>query len=85
MGQRYPEYSLSEIWDGYLGFELFSQVGNMFTYYYYGGGLYPADNDEILVKSLPNIYHVVDSWDHYEKMKIRMTIRYQDWKKLTGN
>ena len=47
---------LSEIWDGYLGYELFSRQGNMFTYYYYGGGLYRNDYDEILVKTLPSIY-----------------------------
>jgi hypothetical protein len=76
---------LSEIWDGYLGFELFGRVGNMFTYYYYGGGLYHADYNELLVKALPSIYHVSDSWDNYEKMKIRMTMRFQDWQKLTGN
>src|SRR6186997_3024965 len=34
---------LSEIWDGYLGHELFNKEGNMFTYYYYAGGLYHVD------------------------------------------
>ena len=75
---------LSEIWDGYLGFELFSKQGNMFTYYYYGGGLYRNDYDEILVKALPSIYHVTDSWENYEKMKIRIDMRHSDWKKLVG-
>ncbi len=76
---------LSEIWDGYLGFELFNREGNMFTYYYYGGGLYRADYDENLVKTLPSIYHVNDSWENYDKMKNRIDLRHQDWKKLTGN
>ena len=76
---------LSEIWDGYLGFELFSKQGNMFTYYYYGGGLYRNDYDEILVKALPSIYHVTDSWENYEKMKVRIDMRYSDWRKLVGS
>ena len=44
-----------------------------------------AWNKEVLVKSLPSIYHVTDSWENYEKMKQRINLRYQDWKKLTGN
>ena len=73
---------LSEIWDGYLGFELFNREGNMFTYYYYGGGLYRGDYDEILVKNLPSIYHVDDSWENYEKITNRIDMRYSDWKKI---
>ena len=57
----------------------------MFTYYYYGGGLYRADYDELLMKPLPSIYHVTDSWENYEKLSVRMAMRYQDWRKLTGN
>jgi hypothetical protein len=73
---------LSEIWDGYLGHELFDQTGNMFTYYYYAGGLYRRDYEEVLVESLPSLYHVQDTWENYEKMKARMDMRFQDWKKL---
>ena len=73
---------LSEIWDGYLGFELFNREGNMFTYYYYGGGLYRGDYDEILVKNLPSIYHVDDSWENYEKISNRIDMRFSDWKKI---
>lgn len=75
---------LSEIWDGYLGHELFKDKGNMFTYYYYGGGLYHSDYQTHLVKKLPSLYHVVDSWDNYELMKTCMDMRYDDWKKLAG-
>jgi hypothetical protein len=73
---------LSEIWDGYLGYQLFSKHGNMFTYYYYAGGLYHNDYQELLVKGLPSIYHVDDSWDNYEKIKQRMSVRLQDWKNI---
>jgi hypothetical protein len=76
---------LSEIWDGHLVSELFNREGNMFTHYYYGGGFFRADYDELLVKSLPSIYHVLDSWENYEKIRTRISMRYQDWRKLTGN
>lgn len=75
---------LSEIWDGYLGFELFNKEGNMFTYYYYGGGLYKGDYDEALVKKLPSIYHVKDSWDNYNEIRARIDVRFNDWKKLVS-
>jgi len=73
---------LSELWDGYLGYELFSKEGNMFTYYYYGGGLYKKDYITILAKKLPSIYHVTDSWLNYERMAQKITDRYNEWKKL---
>lgn len=73
---------LSEIWDGYLGHELFSRKGNMFTYYYYGGGLYHTDYKDTIMKDLPSIYHVKDTWENYEKMKARMDLRFSDWEKL---
>ena len=75
---------LSEIWDGYLGHELFNRQGNMFTYYYYGGGLFRNDYETILGKSLPSFYHVNDSWENYEIIKTRIDTRLSDWKKLLG-
>jgi hypothetical protein len=73
---------LSEIWDGYLGYELFSHPGDMFTYYYYGGGIYRSDYEELLAKDLPSIYHVDDTWQNYEKMGTRVTMRFEEWKKV---
>jgi hypothetical protein len=75
---------LSELWDGYLGHELFNSKGNLFTYYYYGGGVYHSDYQQILVKNLPSLYHVQDSWTNYEKIKQQIDMRFQDWKKLAG-
>ena len=75
---------LSEVWDGYLGFELFNREGNLFTYYYYAGGLYKTDYDEILVRALPSLYHVNDTWENYEKMRIKITERFEKWKEAVG-
>lgn len=76
---------LSEIWDGYLGHELFNRTGNMFTYYYYGGGLYHTDYQNLLVKELPSIYHVKDSWENYDKIASRIRMRFEDWQKLINS
>jgi hypothetical protein len=73
---------LSEVWDGYLGYELFSKEGNMFTYYYYGGGIYKKDYERLLVKDLPSIYHVKDTWDNYNTMQEQITKRYNEWKQI---
>lgn len=74
---------LAEIWNGALSHELFSDQTNLFTYYYYAGGLFKKDYIEVLVKSHKTIYHVEDSWENYEIIAKRMSERFQDWKKLT--
>ena len=73
---------LSEIWDGYLGHELFSKTGNMFTYYYYGGGIYRKDYEKTLAGDLPSIYHVQDTWANYENMSKKITDKFEEWKKI---
>jgi hypothetical protein len=73
---------LSEIWDGYLGHELFNEEGNMFSYYYYGGGLYKKDYEKKLVINLPSIYHVKDTWENFETMSKQIDLRYDEWKKM---
>jgi len=73
---------LSEIWDGYLGYELFSKEGNMFTYYYYGGGIYHKDYETLLAPELPSIYHVKDTWENFDKLSTKIDQRFADWKKL---
>jgi hypothetical protein len=73
---------LSEIWDGYLGHELFSHEGNLFTYYYYGGGIYKKDYETLLAKELPSIYHVQDNWKNFEILSQKISDRFQEWKKI---
>jgi hypothetical protein len=73
---------LSEIWDGYLGYELFNDEGNLFSYYYYGGGLYKKDYEMTLCQDLPSIYHVKDSWENYHLMCVKILERYKEWKTL---
>lgn len=72
---------LSGTWNGYLASELFTEEGNMFTYYYYGGGLFKKDYFKLLAQELPSIYHVKDSWENYDLISKKITERYQNWKK----
>lgn len=71
---------LSEIWDGYLGNELFNDEGNAFTVYYYKSGFYLEDYKEVLVKDLPSIYHVSDSWSNFHLVSTKLDERFQEWK-----
>ena len=73
---------LSEIWDGRLSHELFSNDGNLFTYYYYAGGIYKKDYINILADSAPSLYHVEDTWENYGKISQKINDRFMDWKKL---
>ncbi|MFA0963612.1 hypothetical protein AB9P05_17540 [Roseivirga sp. BDSF3-8] len=73
---------LSEIWDGYLGYELFNREGNMFTYFYYAGGVFKKDYQKLLAGDLPSLYHVTDTWENYELIKTKINERYEEWKKL---
>lgn len=75
---------LSEIWDGYLGYELFSNDGNLFTYYYYGSGVYRRDYEKLLAQSLPSIYHVKDTWENYATMAAQITERFKEWRALVS-
>ena len=73
---------LSELWDGYLGPELFSKEGNLFTYYYYGGGLYKRDYEQFLTKDLPSLYHVKDTWDNFDTISGVISARHSSWKDI---
>ncbi|MCK5103736.1 MAG: hypothetical protein KAI99_07620 [Cyclobacteriaceae bacterium] len=74
---------LAEIWDGALSHTLFNDETNLFTFYYYAGGIFKRDYIDVLVRSHKTIYHVEDSWENYEKISKRMSERFEEWKKLT--
>jgi hypothetical protein len=76
---------LAEIWNGALSHELFNDETNLFTFYYYAGGIFRKDYNELLVKSHKTIYHADDSWDNYEMLKRRMNDRFEEWKSMIRN
>lgn len=73
---------LAEIWDGALSHELFNDETNLFTFYYYAGGIFKKDYNEVLVKSHKTIYHVDDTWENYNILKKRMNERFEEWKSM---
>ncbi len=74
---------LSEIWDGRLSQDLFSYDGNLFTYYYYAGGIYKKDYINLLVEAEPSLYHVEDTWENFFKISQQISKQFDAWKKLT--
>ena len=74
---------LAEIWNGALSHELFSDHANLFTFYYYAGGIFKKDYTEVLVKSHKTIYHVEDTWENFDLISKRITERFNEWKSLT--
>ena len=74
---------LAEIWNGALSHELFNNETNLFTFYYYAGGLFKKDYIEVLVKSHKTIYHVEDTWKNFDKICERISERYTEWKSIT--
>ncbi len=73
---------LSEIWNGALSHELFSTETNLFTFYYYAGGIFKRDYIDVLVKSHKTIYHVEDDWNNFNAISQRMSERFHEWKRL---
>jgi hypothetical protein len=71
---------LSELWDGYLGHELFNEEGNDFTISYYQSGQYQNDYQEVLVKELPSVYHVSDTWENFDLISARLNQRLKEWR-----
>ena len=74
---------LAEIWNGALSHELFNDETNLFTFYYYAGGIFKKDYLEVLVKSQKTIYHVDDTWENYDKISKRISERFEEWKSIT--
>jgi len=74
---------LAEIWNGALSHELFNDQANLFTFYYYAGGIFKKDYSEVLVKSHKTIYHVEDTWENFNKISKRISERFEEWRSIT--
>jgi hypothetical protein len=73
---------LAEIWDGALSHKLLNDETNLFTFYYYEGGVFKRGYTDELVRSHKTIYYVEDTWENYDKISRRMSERFEEWKKL---
>jgi hypothetical protein len=72
---------LSELWDGYLGTDLFNEAGANFTFDYYLSGDYLRDYKSHLAREYNSIYEVSDNWSNFERMIEKINERFEEWKK----
>lgn len=69
--------------DGVLVDEMLSEDGNSFAHFYFDfdNGQFLSDYEEVLAVDLPTLYHVSDTWENYENLKVRVDQRFADWQK----
>ena len=57
-----------------------SKEGLEFTKFYYESDKYLSDYETALVTNQPSTYHVLDTWDNYDKLSVRIDEAYKSWK-----
>lgn len=72
--------------DGVFDSEYLNDEGNAFTRYYFDfeRGKYLEDYEALLVRDLPTMYHVQDTWENYSIISKKIDERYQEWKRGTA-
>jgi len=67
--------------DGKFTDEDLNEVGNGFAqaYFDFETGNYLADYEATLGNGLPDLYHVMDTWDNFERMKSVLDKRFEGW------
>ena len=66
---------LIELCGGALASDMLNDAGNAFTSQYYEFK-YLDDYVEVLLGTLPSIYHIEDRWENFDRMKLRINERY---------
>jgi hypothetical protein len=65
--------------DGVLSLNDLNEAGNRFAlpYFNFDRDAYLSDYDRVLATELPSIYHVKDTWENYDKLKVILDKRYE--------
>jgi hypothetical protein len=74
---------LAKLCDGQLADSELNATGNAFAREYYDSELYFKDYAETLVRQLPSLYHVDDTWASYDTMAQVIEGRFTLWLKAT--
>lgn len=76
-----------EYLDGTLKLEDLNEEGNKFAlrYFYVKNGEYFRDYATTLASDLPSVYHVENSWENYDKLKIVLDKRYKSYQSKFRN
>ena len=69
--------------DGKFTDEDLNDEGNEFAreYFDFDERRYLADYEELLGGDLPTLYHVADSWENYDCLKLRLDERFAEWRR----
>lgn len=69
--------------DGALMLEDLTATGNRFAmaYFEFNNGRYLHDYETTLGQNLPSIYHVADTWENYEQLKVVLDNRFFEWQR----
>lgn len=69
-------------WDGRLTSDILTDEGNRFAadYFDFERGQFLDDYEKILIKDLPSMYHVKNTWENYEAIRVKIDERYAEWK-----
>ena len=67
--------------DGVLADDMLNDVGNAFArdYFDFEHGQFLADYERELGSGLPSVYHVRDTWENYDKLRVLLDRRFRDW------
>jgi PII-like signaling protein len=70
-------------WDGCLNSDMLVEEGRRFAsdYFDFEHGQFLDDYEALLVKDLPSLYHVADTWENYNLIKTKIDERYEAWKR----
>ena len=83
-GIKMPANVLTELWNGYVSFEVEQKRSCQFTHFYYTSDLYRLDYEEVLGREYSSVYSVNQDGAEYRKLKERINLRYSEWMKSKG-
>ena len=69
--------------DGVFDDDMLSKEGKAFTrtYFDFEKGKYLKDYESLLAGGLPTQYHVQDTWENYDRLKLQIDKRFAAWRK----
>ena len=74
------------IFDGKFTDEELNDEGNAFasSYFDFEKGQYLGDYEATLTNGLPTLYHVLDTWENFDRLKPVVDTRYAEWRAKRG-
>jgi hypothetical protein len=69
--------------DGVFAEEMVNPEGRAFAvaYFDFDKGQYLKDYEKLLSAKLPSMYHVKDTWENYDRLKLQIDKRFAAWRR----